>query len=65
MIYPNTVLDHGLEAAIQPRPRERDAGTNVLPSIFVQVQTSKQTLVYFLILRKSRFLPKQFYNINY
>ena len=29
MIYPNTVLDHGLEAAIQPRPRERDAGTNV------------------------------------
>ena len=34
-------------------------------SHFVQVQTSEQTLFNFLILGKSRFPPKKFYNINY
>ena len=31
--------------------------------MFVQVQTSEQTLFYFLILRKSRFHQKKFYSI--
>ena len=33
--------------------------------IFVQVQTSEQTLFHFLILGKSRFPTKKIYNINY
>ena len=33
--------------------------------IFVQVQTSEQTLFHFLILGKSRFPTNFFYNINY
>ena len=31
----------------------------------MQVQSSEQTLFNFLILGKSRFPPKKFYNINY
>ena len=31
----------------------------------MQVQTPEQTLFYFLIMGKSRFPPKKFYNINY
>ena len=33
-------------------------------TILVQVQTTEQTFFYFLILGKSRFPPKKFYNID-
>ena len=33
--------------------------------IFVQVQILEQTIFQFLILGKSRFPPKKFYNVNY
>ena len=36
-----------------------------IPQTFVQFQTSEQTLFDFLILGKSRFPAKKFYNINY
>ena len=33
--------------------------------ILVQVQMSEKTIFQFLILGKSRFPPKKFYNVNY
>ena len=38
---------------------------NSIFNLFVQAQTSEQTFFNFLILGKSRFPPKKFYNINY
>ena len=36
-----------------------------LNNIFVQIQSSEQTLFNFLILGKYGFPPKKFYNIDY
>ena len=38
---------------------------NSIFNIFVQVHASEQTFFNFLILWKSRFPPKKFYNIDY